>query len=77
VVNFFTYLSELHAFDESVIILESIKEISCPKTELPKKCIVLFIVVYSFSEPNLLKKKKEDESLPPFKVLSDNNELLI
>ncbi len=58
-VNFFTYLSELHAFDESVIILESIKEISCPKTELPKKCIVLFIVVYSFSEPNLLKKRRK------------------
>ena len=57
-VNFFTYLSELHDFDESVIILESIKEISCPKTELPKKCIVLFIVECSFSEPNLLKKSR-------------------
>jgi hypothetical protein len=47
----------LHDFDESDIILESIKEISCPKTELPKKCIVLLIVGFSFGEPNLLKKE--------------------
>ncbi len=73
-LNFFTYLSELHDFDESDIILETIKKNSCPKTELPKKCIVLLIVECSFSEPNLLKKKKEDESLPSFKVLSDNND---
>ena len=74
VENFFTYLSELHVFDESVIILESIKEIICPKTELPKKRIVLFIVECIFSEPNELKKKKEDESLPSLKALSDHNE---
>lgn len=30
------------------------------KTELPKKCTVLFIVVYSFSKPNLLKKRRKN-----------------
>jgi hypothetical protein len=56
------------------MVLESIKEISCPKTELPKKCMVVFMVEYSFSKPTLL-KKKEDERLPSLKVLSDNNAL--
>jgi hypothetical protein len=57
VVKFFTYLSELRDFEESVMVLESIKEISCPKTELPKKCMVVFMVEYSFSKPTLLKKE--------------------
>ena len=57
-VNFFTYLSELRVFDESVIILESIKEIIFPKTELPKK---MYSFVHSrmyFYRTNPTKKKE-------------------
>jgi hypothetical protein len=35
------------------IILGSIKEISCPKTDCPKKYVVLLIVVEGFSESKL------------------------
>ena len=45
VVNLLIYLSELLNFTEVEIICGSIKEISCPKTEEPKKCVVLLIVV--------------------------------
>ena len=57
VVNFLIYLSELHDFAESAIAFESIKETSCPKIEVQKKCVVLSIVVLVCGEPNLLKKE--------------------
>jgi hypothetical protein len=58
VVNFFMYLSELLDFTEDSMNLLSIKEISCPKTEVPKKCVFLSIVEFFFVEANLLKKEK-------------------
>jgi len=44
VVNFLIYLSELQDFDDVDMIFVSIREISCPKTDVPKKCVVLSIV---------------------------------
>lgn len=38
------------------MMLLSIKEISCPKTDCPKKCVFLFIVVLSCSEHKTTKK---------------------
>jgi hypothetical protein len=63
VVNFFTYLSDLHDNAEDVMIFESIKEISCPKTEVPKKCVVLSIVDLVCGEPKLLKKRERKTNI--------------
>jgi len=64
VLNFLIYLSEFVDFADSDMKFELIREISCPKTEFPKKCVVLFIVGFFLSETKLLKKRKEDENLP-------------
>ena len=68
-----TYLSELHDFAESEIKIESIEEISCPKTEVPKKCVVLSIVEFFFSETKLLKKEIGRASSSFSDFLSDNS----
>jgi hypothetical protein len=47
-----------------VIIFESINEISCPKTDVPKECVFLLIVEFFFCETKLLKKRKEVLGLP-------------
>ena len=60
VVNFLTYRSDLCLRDAFEIVEGFIREISCPKTEVPKKCVVLSIVVYVRAKTKLLKKRTED-----------------
>jgi len=49
ILNFFTYRSESQALQALEIIEGSINEISCPKTDWPKKNVVLLKVVEVFS----------------------------
>lgn len=63
-MNFFIYLSDRHSVADFDMIFESIKEISCPKTDVPKKYVVLSIVVVGFGEAKLLKKEKGSFMLP-------------
>jgi len=56
-----------------VIIFESIKDISCPKTEVTKKCVLLSIVVYVCAKQNYEKELGVPYGLPSLILLSYNS----
>jgi hypothetical protein len=75
VLNFLTYRSALHALDAFETMLESIKEISCPKTDCPKKNVVLLIVVWIFKRMLNYNLKKPNLMFGFLYFLPDNSEI--
>ena len=75
VLNFLTYRSDKQILLALEIIFGSIKEINCPKTDCPKKYVVLFIVEGFLAKQIYKKEKGSFYNFLLFNFLSDNSKI--